>query len=391
MEPIPVFAPCIGVDTLKHVTDAFDVGWLGMGATTKEFEERIAAFLELRDRYVVATNTGTSALHVALLAAGVGKGDEVITTSFNYVADHQAIELAGADVVMCDIRDGDCGIDVEKAEALVSARTKAVIPLHFAGIPCDQDGVYDLARRHGLRVIEDAMHGFGTRIRGRRIGSYGDIACFSFDPVKIVTAIDGGCVVVNTPDEAERLRRYRFLGVDKETAERYKNQRAWEYDVLHQGFRYHLTNILASVGVSQIKRAEEFIRTRVEVCRRYNAAFGEIEGLRIPPTDFTDVSPFIYSLRVLDGRREALIAHLRARSIATGIHFIPVHRHTHFAAARRGEMSVTDRVTREVLTIPLHSNMRADFVERVIDGVTSFYRGVRRKPAEPLRSGAVPE
>ena len=374
METIPVFVPCTGIDTLKHVTDAFDVGWLGMGASTKEFEERIAAFLELENRYVVATNTGTSALHMALLVAGITPGDEVITTSFNYVADHQAIELAGGHAVMSDIRDDNLGIDVGKAESLITERTKAIIPLHFAGIPCDQDGVYRLAKRHNLRVIEDAMHGFGTRIGGRRIGSYGDITCFSFDPVKVVTSIDGGCAIVNTAEEVEQLRRYRFLGVDKETSERYKNQRSWEYDVLGPGFRYHLTNILASVGISQIKRAEEFIRTRGDVCRRYSAAFGKIKGLRVPATDFQNVSPFIYSLRVLDGRREGLIEHLRERNIATGIHFVPVHKHSYFERARRTDMTVTDRVVTEVLTIPLHSNMREDFVERVIEGIASFFR-----------------
>ncbi|MBV8600736.1 MAG: DegT/DnrJ/EryC1/StrS family aminotransferase [Candidatus Eremiobacteraeota bacterium] len=374
LEPIPVFAPCTGIDTIKHVTDAFDVGWLGMGATTKEFEERIAAFLELENRYVVATNTGTSALHLALLVAGIGPGDEVITPSFNYVADHQAIHAAGAEVVMCDVRDDNRGIDVAKAEALISERTKAIVPLHFAGIPCDQAGVYELARKYKLRVIEDAMHGFGTRIEGKRIGSYGDIACFSFDPVKIVTSIDGGCVIVNDPGDVERLRHYRFLGVDRETAERYKNQRAWEYDVVSEGFRYHLTNILASVGVSQIKRVEEFIRSRVEVCRRYNAAFGSVAGLRIPESDFTDVSPFIYSLRVEGGKREALIEHMKARNVAAGIHFVPVHKHAYFADARRGDMGVTDRVVEESLTIPLHSNMRPDFVERTIEAILSFYR-----------------
>ncbi|HEY1727877.1 MAG TPA: DegT/DnrJ/EryC1/StrS family aminotransferase [Candidatus Baltobacteraceae bacterium] len=376
-EQIPVFVPCVGIDTLKHMTDALDVGWLGMGATTKEFEERIATFLELNDRYVVATNTGTSALHLAMLLAGIGPGDEVLTTSFNYVADHQAIHLAGADVVMCDIEDETCGIDVAKAERLITPRTKAILPLHFAGIPCDQDGVYGLARRHNLRVIEDAMHGFGTRIRGRRIGSYGDIACFSFDPVKLVTSIDGGCIIVNTPDEVERLRRYRFLGVDKETSERYKNQRAWEYDVVSEGFRYHLTNIMASVGVSQIKRAEEFIESRAAVARRYTEAFKSIPQLRVPNSDFDGISLFIYSLRVLGGEREALIEHLRARNIATGIHFLPVHQHTFFRDARRGNMSVTEKVADEVLTIPFHSNMREEFIQRVIEGIVSFFSGKR--------------
>ena len=373
-EKIPVFVPHIGVDTLKHVTDALDVGWLGMGATTKEFEDRIATFLEVGSRHVVVTNTGTSALHIALRVAGVGPGDEVILPSFDYVADHQAVHMCGADVVMCDIRDDDLGIDCAKAEKLITPKTKAIIPLHFAGIPCDQEAVYALARKHGLRVIEDAMHGFGTRIAGRRIGSYGDIVCFSFDPVKIITSIDGGCVIVNSPAEAASLQRMRLLGVDKDTTERYKNKRAWDYDVVSEGYRYHLTNIMASIGVSQIKRADEFIASRQQVCRRYTDAFRSIAGLRVPSSDFTDVSPFIYSLRVLGGRREALIEHMRALDIDVGIHFVPVHKHSFFSNSRCGDMSVTDKVVEEVLTLPLHSNMKPDFVQRVIDGVSSFYQ-----------------
>ncbi|MDH4098950.1 MAG: DegT/DnrJ/EryC1/StrS family aminotransferase [Nitrospirota bacterium] len=374
MEKLPVFVPHIHVDTLKHLTDALHVGWLGMGATTKEFEERIAAYLDLSDRFVATTNTGTSALHIALLAAGVGSGDEVITPSFNYVADHQAIRMTGADVVMCDIREDNLGIDCEKAEQLISERTKAIIPLHFAGIPCDQDGVYRLAQKYNLRVIEDGCHAFGSSIGGRKIGSYGDITCFSFDPVKIITSIDGGCVVVNSREELEQLHRLRLLGVDKDTTERYKNSRAWDYDVVSEGYRYHLTNIMASVGISQLKRIDEFVNSRRRVCRAYSEAFKDIDGLKVPESDFDGVSPFIYSLRVLGGEREALIEHMRQRDIDVGIHFVPVHRHTYFANARRGDMEVTERVVKQVLTLPLHSNMKPDFVERVIDGVCGFFK-----------------
>lgn len=373
MEKIPVFLPCTGADTKEHVGAALDAGWLGMGAITKEFEERIAAFLELKDRFAVVTNTGTSAFHLALRVAGVGPGDEVLTTSFNYVADHQAIRACGAQPVLCDIRDDNLGIDVKQARRLISKRTKAIDPLHFAGIPCDIEDVYRLAQEHGLRVLEDATHAFGTRRNGRRIGSFGDIAWFSFDPVKVVTSIDGGCVVTGSEEEMQRLQRMRLLGVDKDTTERYKNRRAWEYDVVCEGYRYHLTNIMAAVGVSQIKRAEEFIASRQQVCRRYSEAFRALPGVRLPQSDFRDVSPFIYSLRVLHGRREAFIEHLRSSDIDAGIHFIPVHRHAYFAGARRGDMTVTERVCQEVLTLPLHSNMREEAVTRVIEAVTKFF------------------
>jgi dTDP-4-amino-4,6-dideoxygalactose transaminase len=155
---------------------------------------------------------------------------------------------------------------------------------------------------------------------------------------------------------------------------RYENSRAWDYDVVCQGFRYHLTNIMASVGISQIKRVDEFIENRRRVCRLYNQAFSPIEELLPPQTDFSNVSPFIYSLRVLHGRREKLIGHLDRAGVGTGIHFIPVHKHSFFRDARCGDLSVTERVCREVLTLPLHSNMKSEWVDRIVEAVTRFFR-----------------
>jgi dTDP-4-amino-4,6-dideoxygalactose transaminase len=195
---IPVFQPHVGVDTIKAVVDALHAGWLGMGAITKAFEDGLAHFLELHDRYVLATNTGTSALHLGLLAAGVEPGDEVITPAFNFVADHQAIIATGAMPVLCDVDETTLGLDPDKAAELIGPKTKALLPLHFGGVPGRVKELYALAERSGLRVVEDATHAFGSRADGRAIGSFGDIACFSFGPVKIITSIDGGAVVVAT-------------------------------------------------------------------------------------------------------------------------------------------------------------------------------------------------
>jgi dTDP-4-amino-4,6-dideoxygalactose transaminase len=371
---LPVFVPHIGIDTIKAVTDAFDVGWLGMGASTQQFEQKIGDYLGIAGRRVIATNTGTSALHMALLLAGVGPGDQVITPSFNFVADHQAIRACGAEPVLCDICDDDLGADPQAVEALIGPRTKAILPLHFAGIPCRISEIRAIARKHDLRVVEDATHAFGTKIHEKLIGSDGDLVCYSFDPVKIITSIDGGAIVLPNESVMAHAQRLRLLGIDKDTIERYKNQRAWEYDVVGDGFRYHLTNINAAIGLSQLARIEEFITTRQRTCRRYSQTLHEIQGIQVPSTDYTDVSPFIYFVRIKDGRRLALIEALKAKNIATGIHFLPTHKFTAAQSWSRGSMTVTERVCEEVVTLPLHSNMSDQTVDRVIDAIHEFFR-----------------
>ena len=191
--------------------------------------------------------------------------------------------------------------------------------------------------------------------------------------MKIITSIDGGCIIVNSEDDVEKLHRLRLLGIDKDTVERYQNKRAWDYNVISEGYRYHLTNIMASIGISQIKRVDEFILSRREVCQKYNNAFGKIEGLKIPQTDFANVSPFIYCIRILNGKREEIIQHLQNLNIDVGIHFIPVHKHQYFQNCKKGEMDVTEKIVDEVLTLPLHSKMKDEFIHRVINGVTSFF------------------
>lgn len=374
MNRIPVYLPDLGEDTIEHIRKTLEIGWLGMGSITKEFEDLIADFLDLENRYVIATNTATSALHLALLAAKIGPGDEVITPSFNCVADAHAIRMAGAEPVFCDIKEKNLGIDCEKTQKLITEKTKAIIPLHYSGIPCDQKDVYDLAQKNNLRVIEDCCHAFGTTINDKKIGSYGDMAVFSFDPVKTITSIDGGCLVVNNKEELEKIRHMRLLGMDKDTIERYKNKRSYVYDVVDEGYRYHMNNILASIGISQIKRIHKIIKTRQEVCKTYNDTFKDLNEIKIPESDFTNISPFIYVIRVLEGKREALIDHLKNNLIDTGIHWIPCHKFSYFAKVKSSDLSITNEIAEQILTLPLHSNMKPEFIERVIKEVSSFFK-----------------
>lgn len=371
---IEVFEPYLGHDTLAAVATAFHERWLGMGAATREFEEQLGSYLGLDGRRVVATNTGTSALHLALLAAGAGPGVEVIVPSFNFVADHQAITATGANPVFCDIEEETLGLDPDRVRELVNEHSGILLPLHFSGIPCRIDELYAVAAEHGLRVVEDATHAIGTSVGGRKLGSFGDIACFSFDPVKVITSIDGGAIVAPDSADVGGIQQRRLLGIDRDTVERYKNSRAWEYDVLVPGFRYHMTNVLARIGLSQLARIDEFIANRQTYCRIYQHRLAGVDGIVASASDYEDVSPFIYWIRVLDGRRGELIDHLRDRGVSTGIHFMPAHTYSLYRDCPRGDLAVTERVSSEIVTLPLHSFMHESDIEYVCDAIAGFFR-----------------
>jgi dTDP-4-amino-4,6-dideoxygalactose transaminase len=370
---VPVFKPLIETDEILAATGALEMGWLGMGSYVGHFEQALQDYLECPDRHVAAVSTGHAALHLALMLAGVGPGDEVITPSFNNIADFQAILAVGASPVFCDIDDSTLCIDLNKAEEVVSPRTKAVIVMDYDCLLCDHDGVKAFADRHNLRVIHDAAHSLGSRYKGKMVGSFSDYTMFSFDPVKTVTCIDGGALIVRSKEELARLREMRLVGMGQPSEVMYQNERAWTYDVNHLGFRYHMSNMHAAIGLAQLRRIDTISATRREACRYYNARLGGIEGVRVPQTDFADVTPFLYYIRVAAENREPLREHLRARGIDTGIHWQPGHWFTLFKDCRRGDLAVTDRVGNEVLSLPLHSCMAEETIARVADGVESYF------------------
>jgi dTDP-4-amino-4,6-dideoxygalactose transaminase len=374
---IPVFKPHIGCETAKAAIDALDLGWLGMGSYVKEFENRLGAYLELPPDYrLVAVNTCTSALHLALLAAGVGPGDEVITPALNNIGDFQAIGMCGARPVFVDICEDDLGVNPDLIEPLITDRTKAIIALHYTGIPCKIGRLLDVARTQGLRVIEDAAHAVGTRWNGRMVGSHGDLTCFSFDAIKTLTCIDGGAVVVPRAEEAARLYPLRLLGMTQSNERLYSNSRAYEFDVYGQGFRYHLANLHACIGLSQLARLPEFIRNRRRYCRLYNELLSGVPGIVTPKSDFEDASMFNYVIRVQRGMRPRLMAFLREKGVDTGIHWLPGNRFTWLKPCRGADrVPVTDRVGDEIVTLPLWSFMEEDVIQQVAEAVRQFACG----------------
>jgi dTDP-4-amino-4,6-dideoxygalactose transaminase len=373
LDEIPVFAPLLEAEELDAARAALELGWLGMGNYVGEFERELARVFEAEDRHVAAVSTGHAALHLALLLAGVGPGDEVITPSFNNVADFQAILATGAEPVLCDVDDRTLCLDVDKAAELVGPATKVVIATDYACMLCDHDEVAELARRHGLRVVHDAAHSIGSRHRGRAIGSFSDLAMFSFDPVKTITTIDGGALVVQTEEELERVHEMRLIGMGQRAAEMYGNRRAWTYDVKQLGFRYHLANLHAAIGVAQLAKLPRIAATRRDSCRLYNERFADLEQVRTPATDFSDVIPFLYYIRVPAGSRDGLRRHLSELGVDTGIHWQPGHSFTLLRDCRRGDLTVTDRLGEEILTLPLHSAPAPGTLDRVVSGVRSYF------------------
>jgi dTDP-4-amino-4,6-dideoxygalactose transaminase len=374
MEQIPVFKPLIEQDEIQAAVESLELGWLGMGAYVGKFEEELKTFIGAEERHVVAVNTGHSALHLAMMLIGLEPGDEVITPSFNNIADFQAILAVGAKPVLCDIREDTLCIDITKAESLVGPRTKAIIAMDYDCCLADHDGIAEFAKRHQLRVIHDAAHSFGSFYNGKKIGSFSDICMFSFDPVKTITCIDGGALVVNTQAEVEALHEMRLIGMGQPASVMYGNQRAWTYDVKKLGFRYHMANLHGAIGLSQLAKMPEITSSRQVACKRYNELLATVSEVQTPLSTFEDVTPFLYYIRVPVEKRQPLRDHLKAEGIDTGIHWQPGHWFSLLQDVRRGDLSVTDRIAHEILSLPLHSRMALADIERIVNGIRNFFK-----------------
>lgn len=374
-DPIPLYRPYLGQEVKDAAALALDDGWLGLGPLTERFELELERYLELRSqRRVVTTNSCTAAIHLATVIAGAGPGDEVICPAFTYVAGHQAVSATGATIVFCDIEEKTLGADPMSVQALITERTKAIMAVHYAGMPCDLDGIRAVADERGLRVIEDAAHAFGSRHQGARIGSTGDLTCFSFGPVKTITSLEGGAIVTPDPDDVQRLHELRLIGVTADTSARYERNRMWDYDVVRQGYRYHLGAVPAAIGLSQLAMVDTFATNRQRYCRTYDGLLVGTPGIQLMPTDWHDVVPYIYVIRLEDAaNRPGFMQHLKQRGVASGIHFMGAHHYSFYEGNRRDDLSITEAVSAEVVTLPLHPFMSDSTIERVAGAVRSFF------------------
>jgi len=360
-----------GVEELEQVKEALEYGYFGMAYKVSELESEIKKFLET-DYDVACVNTGTSAIHLALDAIGIKNGDEVILPSFTFVATAQAVTACGGIPVFVDINN-ELTINPSDIESKITNKTKAILVVHYNGQPVDLDEILRIAKTHNLRVIEDAAHAFGTYYKGRKIGSFGDIICFSFDSIKIMTCGEGGAVLSSDREIMDLIKKKRLLGMQRVsmTDINWKN-RALGYDVVTNGFRYHMSNINAAIGLAQIKKVESFIRSRLELVNIYMDLLANSKLISFYDLDYATNANFMMIVKVNFGLRDQLKKYLFNYDIESNISYIPIHNFTFYSSSIRDELTTTKKVYSEILSIPLHTKMDKTDIEYISNTILRF-------------------
>ncbi len=370
--PIPVFRPSYGDEEFEAVRKVMASGWVGLGPKTAEFEKKFAEYLGVK--HAVALNSGTAALHLAMIVAEV-QGREVITTPLTFVSTNHAILYAGGTPVFADVEEASGNMDPESARKLVTKKTRAIVCVHYGGRPCKMEPLRQVAEKHGLILIEDTAHGCGGEWRGRKLGAIGDLGCFSFHAVKNLATGEGGMLVTNDDEINRRLRRLRWCGITKDTWSREAKadtQYSWYYDVVELGFKCHLNDIPAAIGLVQLKRLDAMNAQRAAWARRYDEALADLDWIQRPVAE-PDTKPSWHNYAVQTDRRDGLNAYLAEHDISTGVHYIP---NNHYAMYKKccGETPVCERMWKRLLTLPLYPDLTEEDFGRVVEAIRAFGR-----------------
>ncbi len=380
-DPIPFHRPYVTEDEIAEVVDSLRSGWLTMGPKTVRFEEAFAAAVDAP--HAVAVSSCTAALHLALVVLGVSSGDEVIIPDMTFTATGEVACYLGARPVIVDVQPETANIDPAAVEAALTPRTRAIIPVHFGGQPCDMDELRAVASRAGVPLVEDAAHALPASYRGRSIGSIGDITCFSFYATKTLATGEGGMAVTADPAWAARMRTLRLHGISRDAWKRYTAEGTWYYEVEEAGYKYNMTDLQAALGLAQLRKLEWMNRRRAEIAGRYTAAFSGVEALRTPVVRADrETAWHLYPLRLIPEAcpvdRGAFIDELGRRGIGTSVHFIPLHRHPFYATTlgyRDVAFPVADDLYARTLSLPIYPGMTDGEVDRVIAAVLDVAGG----------------
>jgi dTDP-4-amino-4,6-dideoxygalactose transaminase len=372
---------------LDEIKDALDSNWITTGPKTRQFQVEFAEAVGAK--HAVAVNSCTAAMHLALEAVGLNRGDEVITTPYSFAATAEVVHYFGATPVLVDIRREDLNLDPALIEPAITARTKAILPVHIAGLPAELDEIYEIAVRYGLAVVEDAAHAFPARYKNHIVGSANagspspssHAVCFSFYATKAITTGEGGMITTDDPALAERCRIMALHGINRDAWNRYGSssgaEQFWYYEIVAPGFKYNMTDIAAAMGLAQLQKAERMWQRRSEVARRYNVAFVGVPELQIPH-DRADCQHawHLYMLRLNLERlridRTAFVDELLHRNISTSVHFIPLHLHAYYQQTYgygAEDFPVASGEYQREISLPIYSRMSDRDVQDVIDAV----------------------
>lgn len=371
---LPYGRQSIDESDIQAVVETLRSDWLTTGPKVAEFEEAMAVWVGAK--YAVSFSSGTAALHAAAFAAGLRPGDEAITSPLTFAATANCVLYQGATPVFADVLKDTLNLDPNQAASRITARTKAILPVDYAGHPADLDSVLQLAERHGLIVIEDACHALGAEYRGRRVGSVAHMTVFSFHPVKHLTTGEGGMVTTDNTAFAETLRRFRNHGISSDARQR-QAAGQWHYEMVLLGFNYRLSDIACALGLRQMKKLEANLARRRQIAGRYTVEFRNLPGI-FPPWTRQEVNPawHLYPIRLdltrLCVGRDEVFRTLRAENIGVNVHYIPVHRHPYYRdrfGYKGGEYPVAEEAYERLISLPMFHGMGDDDVEDVIRAV----------------------
>lgn len=377
IDGVPFFRPTIGDDEINEVIDSLRSGWLTTGPKTKRFEEEFAALMG-EGCHAVAVNSATAAMHLALEALGIGEGDEVIVPTYTFTATAEVIRYLGATPVFVDCAEASFNMTAEAAKAAISDKTKAIMPVHFAGLPCDMTAIVKLAKENNLKVVDDAAHALPTFHQGKMIGNCGaDATAFSFYANKTITTGEGGMLVTRDPAIADRARAMRLHGISRDVFNRFTDRKAnWRYDIVAPGYKYNMTDMAAAIGLHQLKKLTAFRDARKAVCESYDAKLADMPLILPSAGSKEDYhSRHLYIVRVTGDaplERDALINALQERNIGVSVHYTPLHRMTYWQQScglQEGVFPNAEAIGSSCISLPLFPDMTAAEVEYVTDAL----------------------
>lgn len=379
-EFLPFSRPSISTDAINEVVSCLNSGWITTGPRVKQFEADLSEYLHAP--YVLTVSSATAGLHLALLACAIGNGDEVITTPLTFVATLNTIVQTGAKPVLVDIDPNSFNIDVKNIEKAITPRTKAIMPVHFTGLPVDLDPIYALAKKYNLRVIEDAAQAIGTHYKNKILGSFGDIQVFSFHPNKNMTTGEGGCVCTRDEEIAQKISALRFHGIDRQAWDRYGKKGNQDYDVIAPGFKYNMMDIQAALGIHQLKELEHFINRRTELAQNYINAFKdwpEISLQKMPNYAFKH-SWHLFTILINPEKakidRNTFMQQMKEHNIGTGLHYNPAHLYDFYRENYGydvGHFPHAENIAARIVSLPLFPAMTDTEQNRVIQTMKKIF------------------